>query len=183
VLVKSIGYGMGVAEETAFFTGNGSNKPTGVVGSATLGKTASATNAITADELMDTFYALGRQYRDSPKCAWVMNDSTIKALRKLVTGVSSDKTYLWAPGLVNGEPDVLLGKPVYAQKDMDAATTGLKPILFGDFSYYLIGDRAGISILRDPYTLATTGQVRFTAAIRTDGKLGLTAAVKYLLMG
>lgn len=179
-LVRSFGFALGAAEETAFFIGDGSAKPTGIVGGSTLGKTASATNVITADELMDTFYACPRQYRDSPKAAWAMNDSTIKYIRKLVTGVSGDKTYLWAPGLREGEPDVLLGKPVYAQKDMLAIATGVKAVIFGDFSYYLIGDRAGASLIRDPYTHSRTGLIDFTIATRTDGKLGLATAVYHL---
>lgn len=179
-LARSYGFAFGAAEETAFFVGTGTGQPTGIVGSSTLGKTATATNTITADELMDTFYACGRQYRDSPKAAWAMNDSTIKAIRKLVTGVSGDKTYLWQPGLVSGEPDMLLGKPVYAQKDMAAIATGNKVAIFGDFSYYLIGDRAGISILRDPYTLAASGQIKFVASQRVDGILSLATSVYHL---
>jgi HK97 family phage major capsid protein len=179
-LARSYGFAFGAAEETAFFVGTGTGQPTGIVGSSTLGKTASATNAITADELMDTFYACPRQYRDSPKSAWAMNDSTIKYIRKLVTGVSGDKTYIWAPGLRDGEPDVLLGKPVFAQKDMAAIGTGNKVAIFGDFSYYLIGDRAGVTLLRDPYSLAASGQIKFVASQRVDGILSLATAVYHL---
>jgi HK97 family phage major capsid protein len=179
-LARSYGFAFGAAEETAFFVGTGIGQPTGIVGSSTLGKTAAATNAITADELMDTFYACPRQYRDSPKAAWAMHDSTIKAVRKLVTGVSGDKTYLWAPGLREGEPDILLGKPVYAQKDMAQIATGNKVAIFGDFSYYLIGDRANVTLLRDPYSLSTSGQVRFVASQRVDGILSLASAIYHL---
>ena len=79
------------AEETAFVTGTGSNQPTGLIASSNgsaLGKTATATNAITAAELVDLYHALPRPYRQS--ATWVMNDSTISAVRQLVTGVSGD---------------------------------------------------------------------------------------------
>ena len=53
---------------------------------------------------------------------------------------------------------------------------------FGDFSYYLIGDRAGISMVRDPYTHSRSGLIDFTASLRTDGKLSLATAVQHLIM-
>jgi HK97 family phage major capsid protein len=158
--------------------GDGSGKPTGVVNGSTLGKTAAATNAITADELMDTFYALGRAYRQN--AAWIMHDSTIKAVRKLVTGVSGDKTYLWSPGLSAGEPDTLLGRPVYASQDMAEIATGNKVAVFGDMSYYYIGDRQSIGLQRLVELYSANGQVGFRIFKRTDGKLALAESVVHL---
>lgn len=180
LVAREAGRGLARLEEDAFVSGDGSSKPTGVVGSASLGKTASATNAITADELMDTFYALGRAYR--ARAAWLMHDTTIKAIRKLKTGVSSDNTYLWSPGLSSGEPDTLLGRPVYASQDVDEIATGVKVALFGDFSYYYIGDRQSIGMQRLNELYAGNGHVGFRIFKRTDGKLALAEAVKYLLM-
>jgi HK97 family phage major capsid protein len=159
--------------------GSGSGQPTGVVGSATLGKTAAATNAVTADELMDLQYALGRAYRS--RATWLMHDSTVKAIRKLKTGVSSDNTYLWSPGLSASEPDRLLGNPVVTSQDITELATTNKPILFGDFSYY-IGDRQAIGLQRLVELYAANGQVGFRIHKRTDGKLALTEAVKYMVM-
>lgn len=167
------------AEETAFVVGSGSGQPTGVVGGSTLGKTATATNAITADELMDTFHALGRGYRR--RAAWLMHDSTVKAIRKLVTGVSGDKTYLWQPGLQAGEPDMLLGRPVYTSPDMAEIATGNKVALFGDFSYYWIVQRQDIPFQRlNELYAVTAGQVGFRVARRLDAKLTLATAVYHL---
>jgi HK97 family phage major capsid protein len=174
-----MGRALGRLEETAFFVGTGSNQPTGVVGSATLGKTATATNAITADELMDTQYALGRQYRS--RATWIMHDSTIKAIRKLQTGVSGDKTYLWAPGLSANEPDRLLGNPVVASQDMAEIATGNKTVLFGDFSYYYIGERSSMALQRLNELYAVSGHIGFRVHRRLDAKLALTEAVKYLV--
>lgn len=180
LVAREAGRGLGRLEETAFVNGSGSGQPTGVVGSAGLGKTASATNAITADEVMDTFYALGRAYRASS--SFLMHDTTIKMLRKLKTGVSSDNTYLWSPGLSAGEPDTLLGRPVYASQDMPEATTGLKPIIVGDFSYYYIGDRQSIGMQRLSELYAANGHVGFRIFKRTDGKVALPEAFKYLIL-
>lgn len=167
------------AEETAFVVGTGSGQPTGVVGGSTLGKTATATNAITADELVDLQYSLARPYRR--RAAWLMNDSTVKAIRKLVTGVSGDKTYLWAPGLSANEPDTLLGNPVYTSPDMAAIATGQKTVLFGDFSYYYIVDRQAISMQRLVELYAANGHIGFRMFKRLDGKLTLATAVNHLI--
>jgi HK97 family phage major capsid protein len=179
-IAKSLGESFARAEEAAFLVGNGSSKPTGVTGGSTLGVTAAATNAVTANEIVDLYHSLGRQYRQ--RAAWIMHDSTIKAIRKLVTGVSGDKTFIWQPGLAAGEPDMLLGRPVYAANDMAEIATSAKAILFGDFSYYYIGDRAGVSLLRDPFSAAANGQVKFHARVRTDGKLSLATAVYHLIL-
>jgi len=180
ILQRQYIQGLGVLEETAFTVGDGSGKPTGIVGGSSVGATATATNAITADELMDLYYSLGRAYR--ARASWIMADGTIKAIRKLKTGVSSDNTYLWSPGLSAGEPDTLMGRPVYAGTDMPAATTGLKPVLFGDIGYYYIADRQAIGLQRLNELYAANGQVGFRIFRRTDGKLSLAAAVKHLIM-
>ena len=179
-LASEFGRRIGALEDTAFVAGTGSSQPTGVVGGSTLGKTATATNAITADELMDLQYALARQYRRNAR--WLMADSTVKAIRKLVTGVSGDKTYLWAPGLSASEPDRLLGYPIVVSDDMSAIATGNKVALFGDFSYYYIAERPGISMQRLNELYAGNGQVGFRIFKRVDAKLSLATAVYHLIM-
>lgn len=167
------------AEETAFVAGDGSSKPTGVIGGSGLGKTATATNAITADELMDLQYSLARPYRR--RATFLMHDTTVKAIRKLKTGVSSDNTYLWSPGLSANEPDTLLGNPVVTSPDVPEIATGNKTVLFGDFSYYWIVDRQEISMQRLVELYAANGQVGFRIFKRADGKLTLAAAMKHLI--
>ena len=100
---------IGAKEEEAFFTGDGSGKPLGVLaatGGAETGVTAASATAITADELIDLFYSLKAPYRRN--AVWVLNDSTIKAIRKLK---DNQGQYLWQPSLTAGAPDLLLGKP------------------------------------------------------------------------
>lgn len=167
-------------EETAFVAGDGSAKPTGVVGGSALGKTATATNAVTADELVDLYHSLARPYRNNAR--WLMKDSSVAAIRKLVTGVSGDKTYLWQPGLQAGEPDLLLGRPVVTSPDMDAIATGKKAILFGDFRYYYIVDRQAISMQRLNELYSANGQIGFRIMKRTDGKVVLSDAIKHLIL-
>ena len=169
---------IGAKEEEAFFTGDGSGKPLGVLaatGGAETGVTAASSTAITADELMDLFYSLKSPYRK--KAVWVLNDSTIKAVRKLK---DSTGQYLWQPSLVAGTPDTLLGRPVKTSAYMPVIAAGAKTIAFGDFSYYWIADRQGRSFKRLNELYAANGQVGFLGSQRVDGKLVLSEAVKVL---
>lgn len=166
---------LGDAEEAAFVNGDGSGKPTGVVGSADAGVTAAANNAITADELIDLYHALGRPYR--ARATWLMADSTAKAVRKLK---DSNGQYLWQPGLQAGQPDRILGRPVAVSDNVPAIGSSAKSVVFGDLSYYWVAQRSGIYIQRLDELYAANGQVGFRAFLRVDGKLILSEACKVL---
>lgn len=175
-LAVNFGKRFGLLEEAAFVNGDGSGKPTGIVPGSSLGVSAAGAAAITANELIDLYHALGRPYRRN--AVWMMADSTAKLIRKLVDGNSQ---YLWQPGLVAGQPDTLLGRPVVVSTAMPAATTGLKSIVFGDMSYYTIADRSGVAVQRLNELYAANGQVGFRAFKRTEGKVTLSAAIKHLV--
>ena len=177
-IAKEFARRIGAKEEEAFFTGDGSGKPLGILaatGGAQTGVTAASSTAITADELMDLFYSLKSPYRK--KAVWVLNDSTIKAVRKLK---DSTGQYLWQPSLVAGTPDTLLGRPMKTSAYMPVIAAGAKTIAFGDFSYYWIADRQGRSFKRLNELYAANGQVGFLGFQRVDGKLVLSEAVKVL---
>ena len=170
---------IGAKEEEAFFTGDGKGKPLGVLaatGGAETGVTAASATAVTADELMDLYYSLKSPYRK--KSVWVLNDSTIKAIRKLK---DNNGQYLWQPSLTAGTPDMILGRPIKTSAYMPAIAAGAKTIAFGDFSYYWIADRQGRSFKRLNELFAATGQVGFLASQRVDGKMILAEAVKVLV--
>ena len=166
---------IGNKEEEAFFTGDGTGKPTGVLESAEIGVTAAAATAITADEVFDLYYSLKAPYRKNS--VFLMNDSTVKALRKLK---DNNGQYLWQPSLTANTPDTLMGRPVYTSAYMPALEASAKGILFGDLSYYWVADRQGRAFKRLGELFAPTGQVGFLATQRVDGKLILPEAVKIL---
>ena len=169
---------IGTKEEEAFFAGDGSGKPLGVLadkGGAEIGVTAASATAITSDELLDLYYSLFSPYRK--KAVWVVNDSTIKAIRKLK---DNNGQYLWQPGLIANAPDTILGRPVKTSAFMPSIAAGAKSIIFGDFNYYWIADRQGRTFKRLNELYATTGQVGFLASQRVDGKLILPEALKVL---
>ncbi|MHB1154867.1 MAG: phage major capsid protein [Eubacteriales bacterium] len=175
---KEFGHRIGNKEEDAFFNGNGSGKPTGifnVTGGAQVGITSASATAITADEIFDLFYSLRSPYRKNS--VFILNDSTIKALRKLKDG---NGVYIWQPSILAGSTDTLMGKKIITSIYVPEIASGAKTIAFGDFSYYWIADRQGRSFKRLNELFATTGQVGFLATQRVDGKLILPEAVKVL---
>lgn len=169
---------IGAAEEEAFFTGNGTGKPLGVLtatGGAGTGVTTASATAITMDEVIDLFYSLKAPYRK--RAVFIVNDSTVKTLRKLKNG---NGDYLWQASITAGAPDMLLGRPVYTSSFMPTVAAGAKTILFGDLGYYWVADREGRSFKRLNELYAATGQVGFLSSERVDGKLILPEAVKVL---
>lgn len=173
-------------ESAAFVAGDGVNKPRGFLDYNTaaddsrtaseLGTISSAGAAITGDDLIDLVYTLGQTYRGNGR--FIMNRQTAATVRKLK---DSDGNYLWAPGLAAGQPSTLMGFGVIESEDMPDAASGATPIAFGDFARgYLIVDRAGINILRDPFSAKP--YVLFYTTKRVGGGVQDFAAIKFLEM-
>jgi len=145
----------GRLENTAFISGDGIGKPRGILTYASgtswgqieqVGSGSSG--AVTADKLLDLFYALKESY--ATNATFLMNRATVDAVRKLK---DTTNQYLWNPGLMHGAPDTLLGVPVHQAADMPVPGSGSLSIVVGDFKRaYQIVDRSGITVLRDPFT-------------------------------
>lgn len=168
---------IGNKEEDAFLNGDGAGKPTGILNDAEVGVTAASATTITADELVDLFYSLDAPYRTN--AVWLVNDSTMRAIRKLK---DANGQYLWQKALHEGDHETLLGKPIFHSPFAPELGAGKKAVAFGDFSFYWIGDRTGITFRRLNERYADTGQVGFLATKRVDGKLILPEAIKVLQM-
>lgn len=161
-------------EEASFCTGNGTSAPQGIFTptySTNVTGAVSAAAAITGDDLIDTFHSLGRAYRQG--ATWLMGDDAVKIVRKLV---DSDGQYIWQPGLVAGAPDTIFGRPVIVSENATAAAPDAKSIIFGDFQYYTIADRAGISAQKLNELYAANGQVGYKFNARNDAKVVLSNA-------
>lgn len=168
---------IGAAEEDAFINGDGSGKPYGLL-HATNGAGIGITTAgatFTSDEILDLIHSVKAGYRKNAK--FLLNDSSIKALRKLKDG---NGQYMWQPGLKEGQPDRLLSHELITSAYMPEIGTGAKPILFGDFKSYWIADRQGRTFQRLNELYAATGQVGFRATQRVDGRLVQTEGLKCL---
>ena len=168
----------GVAEEEAFCVGTGTGQPTGIFteNGGVVGVTAGT--SITVDNLIDLVYALKSPYRRN--AAFLMKDVTVSALRKLK---DNNGAYLWQPSAQAGQPDRLLGYPIYTSPYVPAVAADALPIAFGDFSNYWIADRMGRTVQRLNELYAGNGQVGFIATERVDGKVILAEGIQLLKMG
>ena len=174
-------------ENAAFINGNGVGKPRGILdygatavttdddardwgqlqyvatGVSGAFPTMSGLVADNPDPLHDVVSKLKPAYRSGAK--WLMNRATAAVIRKMKDGNGRN---LWVDGLQAGEPDRLLGYPTVMAEDMPDLASNSLSIAFGNFQEgYLIVDRLGVTILRDPYT--SKGRVKFYARRRVGG--------------
>ena len=174
------------AEAAAFITGDGVDKPTGILTHATVDNASWSWDNIGyvatgvdggfdgGDAVVDLVYALGAQYRANG--SFVMNSKTAGAVRKLKDG---DGRFLWSDGLASGEPARLLGYPVLIAEDMPDIATGADAIAFGDFAAgYTVAERPDLRVLRDPFSAKP--HVLFYATKRIGGDVCDFAAIKLL---
>lgn len=172
---------IGILENTAYVSGDGVGKPTGIVTSAAVGETLPAGNTVgfttegSGDYIVRLTHSVIRAYRN--RGAFLMRDATLLGVRLLK---DNDGQYLWRPGLESDAPDTLLGYPVHTDPDMPAQAASAKSVLFGDFSAYVIRDVQGVGMQRLVELYAGNGQIGFRGYHRTDGKLSNTDAVKAL---
>jgi HK97 family phage major capsid protein len=183
-LAESAGRNLGIASDAAYVNGTGTNQPTGFLTSATVAITAATGTgstvglptsgaAVAGDVLISLFHSVIPQYR--PRASFLMHDQTIMQVRKVKDTIGQ---YLWQPGLQAGEPDRILGRPVYADPNMPQIGVSTTPIAFGDFGGYFIRDVTPIRFERSDDYAFGTDLVSFRAVMRTDGKLADTSSIK-----
>lgn len=197
-LSSSVATAFAAEEGAAFTTGNGSNKPTGLMSatkasnddsSLTFGQlqyipsgaaagfpvlSVTSPYSYPADALITTVYKLKADYRANAR--WMMNKATAATVRKFK---DADGNYLWQPSLVLGQPATLLGYPVIENEAMADITTNSYPIAFGDFRRgYTIVDLVGLRVTLDEVT--APGYVKWYFRRRVGGKLTDNQAVKVI---
>ncbi len=172
-------------EGVAFVSGNGTNKPNGILTYVTGGANAAAhpfgaiaavnsghASQVTADGIMSLIYALPSALTGG--ASFIMNRNTQKAVRLLKDGQGN---YLWQPSYVAGQPATIAGYGVTEVAAMPDVAASAKPIMFGDFKRgYLIVDRMGVRVLRDPFT--NKPYVNFYTTKRVGGGLLNPEALK-----
>ena len=176
-------------EGIAFVAGDGSNKPFGLLsyveggsaaarhpwGAIQVRNSASAA-ALTADQVSNLVYDLPAMY--SPNAKWFLNRNTMSQVRLLQ---DSQKRYLWQPSYQVGQPSTLLGAPIVDVPDMPNVAAGMIAILFGDMrETYLVVDRIGFRVLRDPYT--NKPYISFYCTKRVGGGVKNPDAMKAMLI-
>ncbi|PWK65863.1 phage major capsid protein [Aminobacter sp. AP02] len=169
-------------EGVAFISGNGTDKPKGILTYTTAPShpwgaipivNSNAAAALTTDGLIDLVYDLPSER--TPNARFTLNRKTQGAVRKLKDGQGN---YIWQPGLVSGQPATILGFPVTELAAMPDIAADAIPIVFGDFARgYLVVDRTGTRILRDPYT--NKPFVQFYTTKRVGGGVTDPTALRY----
>ncbi|NTB86392.1 phage major capsid protein [Agrobacterium tumefaciens] len=166
-------------EGAALSNGDGAKKPMGVQRTPGVAEVINGSaTALNPDKLVALMYALPAAYRSN--ASWIMNGTTLGVIMTLKDGQGN---FLWQPSYQAGQPSTLLGRPIIEDPTMPDIGNGTYPIQFGDFSKaYRVFDRVGMSVLRDPYTQATKGLVRFHARRRVGGGPVLAEALRKLKM-
>ena len=196
-LVDNISEGFAVGLSTAIYNGNGSGTLTGMVNTAPVTTNDYASpernhaaleympltspaspyipTGVTADSLIDLVYLLRAGYRAGAKFA--MNSSTQGHCRRLK---DTNGQYLWQPSFQMGQPDMLLGYPVFTWEDLGSSVAAnTYPVMFGNFAKaYTLAARSGMAIVRDNIT--TPGYTAFYVSRRYGGCVTNNNAVKVL---
>ena len=176
---------IGVTLEKAYMTGDGSGKPLGLFAASNSGVptsqdvTAAAATSIGFDDLINTKYFIKGQYHRN--ASWIMNRATVKAVAKIK---DQDGQYVWQPSAQEGQPDRLLGAPVYMSEFAPGTmTAGLYVAVYGDLSYYWIcdADPLGLQVLNELY--APYNQVGYLFQYFGDGAPVVGEAFARLKMG
>jgi HK97 family phage major capsid protein len=156
-----------------FTTGTGSSQPNGVVTAAgNSSVTLAGTATVTYDNIVDIIHSVDPAYRNNAR--FMFHDGALKMLKKVkILQYSGDTAGvpLWQPSLVAGQPDLIHGYPYIINQSMTTPATGVKSILFGDFSKYIIRDVRDVTLLRLDERFAELHQVAFLAFARSDGDL------------
>jgi HK97 family phage major capsid protein len=179
-------------EGTAFVTGDGDKKPTGFLNYTKIAEASWAWTKIgyiitgvsgafaasnPSDNLVDLVYTLKSGYRQN--ATWVMNRKTQGAIRKLK---DAEGNYIWQPAAVAGGTASLMNFPVAEAEDMPDIAANSHSVAFGDFRHgYLIVDRIGVRVLRDPYSAKP--YILFYTTKRVGGGVQDFDAIKLLKFG
>jgi HK97 family phage major capsid protein len=182
------GLSIGLKQEDAYTTGTNSSQPEGIAGSSAQTKLSGASQVtdlggaavttVTGDNLIDTVHLVPPQYRSSPRFSWLISDTLLKTVRKIKVNTTD---YVWKVGneggIANGAPGTIYGVPYRIGQYVPTATTNNNVFaVVGDFNYFEIFDRTGMTSMMDPYSAAANHQTTMYVYTRTDSKITLASA-------
>ena len=187
-VADKMGLSIGLKQEDAFTLGTGSSQPQGIASDAVgvllasasqvtdLG--AAAVTTVTGDNLIDTVHLVAPQYRASPRFSWLISDTLLKTVRKIKVNTTD---YVWKVGneggITGGAPGTIYGVPYRVNQYVKTATTnGNVFAVVGDFNYFEIFDRTGMTSMMDPYSGAASHSTTLYMYTRTDSHMMLTPA-------
>jgi HK97 family phage major capsid protein len=177
-LAEQAGNGLGFAVNAALTTGDGTNKPNGVVTAAGSGVTGGTgvSGAFTADNLIDLQYTLDGAARRLPGVAYMAAGQAIGAMRKLKDSAGN---YLYTVNV--GQPDNFAGYSVIENPGMANTGTGAKSVLFGHLPSYKVRVAGGIQVATSTDYAFNTDSTYFRVMMRVDGDLTHASHIKYFI--
>jgi HK97 family phage major capsid protein len=175
LIIEWIAENIGLLLGQKIAVGSGSGETAGLFTAATVGKTGATgvSGAFTFDDIIDTMYSVSAPYR--VKGSFIMSDLAIAGARKLKDSYGQ---YLWSPSTQVGQPDLILGKPLYTDAFLASPALGAKPFGFGDVSRYWVRFVNSIRVERSDQALFGTDQIAYRGVLRADGGLTDASAFK-----
>ena len=175
LVTELIAENIGVLLGAKLAVGTGTNETTGLITASTAGVTGQTGKggAFSFDDLITLHYAVAAPYR--VKGSWLFADSALATARKLK---DNNGQYLWTPSIQVGEPDLILGKPVFTDANMASVATGARSVGFGDVSRYWVRFVNSIRVERSDQALFGSDQIAFRGVLRADGLLTDASAFK-----
>ena len=165
------------SEEEAFLIGDGNGKPTGIIYQAPVGAISSETGKVSTDDIIDFIHSIRIPYRKKSDTCFVMSEKAYLELKK--TKILNGR-YIWNSDYQKDGYDTLFGYRVYVTSCLDGIERNSIPILYGDFSKFIIGERKRPVIKRLGEIRAKYGQVEYVASEMIDAMLFDKEAVKSL---
>jgi HK97 family phage major capsid protein len=182
-IARQSGRALGNAFGQHLVVGTGTAQPSGILQTATTGVTGGTgvAGAPTYANLVDLFYSVIAPYRNSPSAGWLVTDSTMGTLRKLVDG---QQRPIFEPSLQAGTPDTLFNKHIYTDPYVPATGLGAKSVIFGDMSAYFVRLVEGVRLEMSSDFAFNTDLLTYRALLRGDGTLvDQTGAIKVFVGG
>ena len=180
-LVEALGERVARATNIDFTSGNGTDKPKGIVDESLEGAEVATSGALVANDVLNLIHSIDPSYRNKSSFGLMCSGTIMALLQKLGVGSSNDFP-IFIPSMTAGEPDKLFGYNVYYNNDMDSDLAAAEKVLIAaDFDKYVVRRAGGINLIRLDERYMDEMEVGFLVSARRDGHAVDTRAIKHLV--
>ena len=180
-LVEALGERVARATNIDFTSGNGTDKPKGIVDESLQGAEVATSGALVANDVLNLIHSIDPSYRNKSSFGLMCSGTIMALLQKLGVGSSNDFP-IFIPSMTAGEPDKLFGYNVYYNNDMDSDLAAAEKVLIAaDFDKYVVRRAGGINLIRLDERYMDEMEVGFLVSARRDGHAVDTRAIKHLV--
>lgn len=180
-LVEALGERVARATNIDFSTGDGTDKPKGIVAESLQGAEVATSGALVANDVLNLIHSIDPSYRNKSSFGLMCSGTIMALLQKLGVGSSNDFP-IFIPSMTAGEPDKLFGYNVYYNNDMDSDLAAAEKVLIAaDFDKYVVRRAGGINLIRLDERYMDEMEIGFLVSARRDGHAVDTRAIKHLV--